>query len=124
MNKKQFEALVNKGAITHVGIAADVEKLSDKELCEKFVTKHEVAAEVLSGEDKAPEEVAPETPSEPVALEAPAETVTPVEETAAPVALAAEEPVATTTAKKSTKKTAKKDVEVVDEAPVVDPVVE
>lgn len=125
MNKKQFEALVNKGAVTHVGIAADVEKLSDKELCEKFVTKHEVAAEVLSGKDEAPvvpEEVAPETPSEPVAPEVPEEPTTPVEE-AAPVALAAEEPVATTT-KKSTKKTTKKDVEVVDEAPVVDPVTE
>ena len=66
MDKKQFDALVNKGAITHVGIAADIEKLSDKEICDRYVTKHEVATEVLSGEDEQPEvpEV-PEVPTKP-----------------------------------------------------------
>lgn len=92
MKAKDFEALVNKGAITHVGIAADVEKLSDKEVCDKFVTKHEVAAEVLSepvavatlSEEPAPVKKAKkakktETPAEP---ETPAETPAevPVEE--------------------------------------------
>ena len=56
MNSKEFEALVNKGAITHVGIAADVEKLSDKEMCKRYVTKHEIAAEILSGDTEQPEE--------------------------------------------------------------------
>lgn len=57
MNKKQFEALVNKGKITHVGIAKDIEKLSDKEFCGRYVTSHEVAAEVLK------EAETPETPT-------------------------------------------------------------
>ena len=121
MNKKQIEALVNKGAITHVGIAADLEKLSDKEICERYVTKHEVTAELLSGEDETP--VAPEEPTpEPLA------DATPVEE-ATPVALSEElvEEVApieeTTTAKKTSKKS-KKVAEEVTEAPVVDPVTE
>ena len=100
MNAKEFEALVNKGAITQVGVAADIEKLSDKEICEKFVTKHEVAAEILSGET---EDTAPVTPVEP---ETPAEVVT--EEAAAP-------------AKKS-KKASKAKAE--PDAPVVDPVEE
>lgn len=55
MNAKEFDALVNKGAITHVGIAGDIEKLSDKEMCARYVTKHEVAAEILNGEDEQPE---------------------------------------------------------------------
>lgn len=100
MNAKEFEALVNKGAITQVGVAADIEKLSDKEICEKFVTKHEVAAEILSGEteDTAPD--APETP------ETPAEVAT--EEAATPV--------------KKSKKASKAKAE--PDAPVVDPVEE
>lgn len=64
MNAKEFESLVNKGAITHVGIAADVEKMSDKELCDKYITKHEVAAEVLAAEPATVAEVAPEVPTE------------------------------------------------------------
>ena len=103
MNAKEFEALVNKGAITQVGVAADIEKLSDKEICEKFVTKHEVAAEILSGETEDTTPVAPETPVEP---DAPAEVAT--EEAAAP-------------AKKS-KKASKAKAE--PDAPVVDPVEE
>lgn len=47
MDKKQIQALVNKGAITQVGITDDLEKLSNEEICEKIITKHEVAAEVL-----------------------------------------------------------------------------
>ena len=54
MDKQQIQALVNKGAITHVGVAADLEKLSNKEVCEKFITKHEVAAEVIAAEPKDP----------------------------------------------------------------------
>lgn len=100
MNAKEFEALVNKGAITQVGVAADIEKLSDKEICEKFVTKHEVAAEILSGETEDTTPVTPETP------ETPAEVAT--EEAATPV--------------KKSKKASKAKAE--PDAPVVDPVEE
>lgn len=100
MNAKEFEALVNKGAITQVGVAADIEKLSDKEICEKFVTKHEVAAEILSGETEDTTPDAPETP------ETPAEVAT--EEAATPV--------------KKSKKASKAKAE--PDAPVVDPVEE
>lgn len=62
MDKQQIQALVNKGAITHVGVAADLEKLSNKEVCEKFITKHEVAAEVIAAEPKDPAGE-PETPA-------------------------------------------------------------
>ena len=106
MNAKEFEALVNKGAITQVGVAADIEKLSDKEICEKFVTKHEVAAEILSGETEDTAPVAPETPETPVEPETLAEATT--EEVTVP-------------AKKS-KKASKAKVE--PDAPVVDPVEE
>lgn len=56
MNAKEFDALVNKGAITHVGVAGDIEKLSDKEMCARYVTKHEVATEILNGENQQPVE--------------------------------------------------------------------
>ena len=104
MNAKEFEALVNKGAITQVGIAADIERLSDKEICEKFVTKHEVAAEILSGETEDTAPVAPEvpeTPETPVESDVPAEVATPAKKS-----------------KKASKAKAEPD------APVVDPVEE
>lgn len=143
MNKKQIEALVNKGAITHVGIAADLEKLSDKEICERYVTKHEVTTELLSGEDETP--IVPEEPAidtvgvgasvpETPVVEEPT-PATPTVEEAAPVTLS-EEPAAETapieevapveevTTTKKTSKKSKRVAEEVTEAPVVDPVTE
>ena len=109
MDKKQFQALVNKGAITHVGV--DSEKLTDKEFCEKYITKHEVAAEVLSGEGVAPEvptePKTPEAPEEKVEETSPAEPVEPTEDAAPTEEVAPEAP-------KKAKKTSKK-----SEAPVV-----
>lgn len=55
MTKEQIQALVNKGAITHVGIAEDLEKMSDKEICDRYITKHEVATEILGAESEQPE---------------------------------------------------------------------
>ena len=92
MNAKQFDALVNKGAITQVGIVDDAEKLDANDFTDLHMTQHEAVAEVLAGtsndneiEDEViPEEapVAEETPTEPVAEETPTEPV--AEETPAP----------------------------------------
>lgn len=108
MNKDQIQALVNKGAITHVGIAADLEKMADKEICDKFITKHEVAAEVLIGENSE-EDVKPEIP-----VETPEEPTTEPEVQVMAEEAPVEVPVET---KKASKKSSKK-----NEAPVVDPV--
>lgn len=60
MNKEQFNALVNKGAITHVGVAQDVETLSAEEMAELHMTQHEAVAEMLAGDDEDTD-----TPTEP-----------------------------------------------------------
>ena len=116
MTKDQIQALVNKGTITHVGIAADLEKMTDEEICNRYVTRHENAAEILVGEnskeDITPNDVMPEVPAE--APEEPTsepEVQVMAEESPVEVVEAPVEP------KKSSKKSSKK-----NEAPVVDPV--
>lgn len=104
MDRKAFDALVNKGRITHVGVAADCDVLNDEEMAARHMTHHEAVAEVLTGTEEAPVETpiepeAPVVPEEPVVPETPAETP-------------AEEPVKAP-AKKSKKNSA---------APSVDPV--
>ena len=46
MNKKDFDALVNKGAVTHVGVVADAEKLDNEKFTSLHMTQHEVVAEM------------------------------------------------------------------------------
>lgn len=92
MTKDQIQSLVNKGAITHVGVAADLETMADKEICDKFITKHEVAAEVLVGENtelETPVEVAPIEPKK--ATKKSKKAASPIEE--APVEETNEAPV-------------------------------
>lgn len=47
MNAKQFDALVNKGAVTHVGVVADIERLSTDDFCAHHITHHEIASELV-----------------------------------------------------------------------------
>ena len=81
MNKKDFDALVNKGAVTQVGIVADAEKLDNEKFTSLHMTQHEVVAEMpgnttaeAAPAEAAPAEAAPaeEPVAEPVAEEAPA----------------------------------------------------
>lgn len=112
MTKEQIQALVNKGAITHVGIASDLEKMSNEEICEKYITKHEVAAEVMADE-------APEAPVDP-SID-PSEAVvgenTDIDNPIAELMDAAPVEEAPVPAKKASKKSKKADTEL-----VVDPV--
>lgn len=130
MNAKEFDALVNKGAVTQVGIVADAEQLDAKDFTDLHMTQHEVVAEVLA--EDVPEEVAPEepteeipaeeTPVEPVVEEVPVAEVNEVapEVVAEPVVVMDEVPVeAVETAEPVATKKARKGK---NAAPSVDPV--
>lgn len=85
MDRKAFDALVNKGRITHVGVAADCDVLNDGEMTARHMTHHEAVAEVLAGTEEAPvetptEPATPVIPEEPVAPEESVVPETPVEE--------------------------------------------
>lgn len=112
MNKKDFDALVNKGAVTQVGIVADAEKLDNEKFTILHMTQCEVVAEMS---DNTTADAEPTTDRTPVAEAAPAEAV-PAE--AAP----AEEPVAEPVAKEAPAAPAKKSKKSKNVAPSVDPV--
>lgn len=136
MNAKEFDALVNKGAVTQVGIVADAEKLDAKDFTDLHMTQHEVVAEVLAEEvptepiEEVPAEVneevpAEETPIEPVVEETPVAEVNEVapEIAAEPVAMMDEVPVEEVPAVEATEPApAKKARKGKNAAPSVDPV--
>ena len=107
MNKKDFDALVNKGAVTQVGIVADAEKLDNEKFTILHMTQCEVVAEMS---DNTTADAEPTTDRTPAAEAAPAE--------AAP----AEEPVAEPVAEEAPAAPAKKSRKSKNAAPSVDPV--
>ena len=107
MNKKDFDALVNKGAVTQVGIVADAEKLDNEKFTILHMTQCEVVAEMS---DNTTADAEPTTDRTPAAEAAPAEAAPAEEPVAEPVA--EEAPAAPTKKSKKSKNT----------APSVDPV--
>ena len=117
MNKKDFDALVNKGAVTQVGIVADAEKLDNEKFTILHMTQCEVVAEMS---DNTTADAEPTTDRTPAAEAAPAEAA-PAE--AAPAEAApAEEPVAEPVAEEAPAAPAKKSRKSKNAAPSVDPV--
>lgn len=119
MTTKEFDALVNKGAITQVGIVEDAEKLDTQDFASLHMTQHEAVAEVLAEtsdnnetEDVATPEEEPVAAMNEVPTEVPAGTVEPTP------AVIEDAPVAEETPAPAAKKSKKaKNV-----APSVDPV--
>ena len=109
MNKKDFDALVNKGAVTQVGIVADAEKLDNEKFTILHMTQCEVVAEMP---DNTTADAEPTTDRTPAAEAAPAE--------AAP----AEEPAAEPVAEEAPAAPGKKSRKSKNAAPSVDPVEE